>query len=359
MRLFAEIIFSLLVLSLGAATLPAADDIQFERVFGPELPGKYKHPANFTQLSNGDLYLVYYGGAGEYEQDTAVYGARKPAGCCYWTCPEVIADTPFRSDGNGVIWEAPDHVVWLFYVVRYGETWSDSMIKFKVSYDGARTWTESDMLSFNRGDMVRGRPILLNDGDYLLPVYNETGKDREVVGPDTASFFIRYVVKEKKWVPTNHVKSRLGNLQPSVVQIDDNYLIAYCRRGGDYKGKDDSWLVRTESRDGGRTWAPGTESKFPNPNAATDFIKLKNGHLLLVYNNDKLERMPLDVSISVDNDKSYPYHRVILNNPGNTAAYPAALQTQDGMIHLIYTSDHRSIIHHAWFDESAILNPAK
>jgi len=54
-----------------------APDIRVERVFGPETPtGPYKHPACITELTNGDLYLVYYGGADEYAIDTGVFGAR-------------------------------------------------------------------------------------------------------------------------------------------------------------------------------------------------------------------------------------------------------------------------------------------
>jgi len=347
----------LLCCCFALVTFPlyAADEIVFERVFGPELPGKYKHPAAFTELSNGDLYLSFYGGEGEYDPNTAVWGARLPKGTTKWTTPVIIADTPFRSDGNPVVWEDPDQILWLFYNVRYGETWSDTMIKFKISRDEGHTWSDSDNLTFERGTMVRARPILLNNGDYLLGVYKETGNDREVVGSETKSFFLRYVKKEGVWKETNRVKSRVGNLQPSPVQIDDNYLVAYCRRGGDYNDHPDNFLVRTESRDGGWTWSEGTDSGFPNPNAATDFIKLQNGHLLLVYNHSTNDRMPLTVAISTDNDKSYPHSRDILNNPGNTAAYPMAIQTKDEKIHVIYTSDRRSIIHHVTFDESAIL----
>lgn len=338
-------------------TLPsfAADDLVFERVFGPELPGKYKHPAAFTELSNGDLYLAFYGGEGEYDPNTAVWAARLPQGTTQWTTPVIIADTPFRSDGNPVVWEAPDGLVWLFYNVRYGETWSDTLIKFKISRDGGHTWSDSDNLTFERGTMVRARPILLNNGDYLLGVYKETGNDREVVGSETMSFFLRYVKSEGVWKETNRIPSGRGNLQPSPVQIDDNYLVAYCRRGGDYNNSPENKLVRTESRDGGWTWSAGTETDFPNPNSATDFIKLKNGHLLLVYNHSTDDRMPLTVAISTDNDQTYPHRRDILNIPGNTAAYPMAIQTSDGKIHIIYTSDRRSIIHHVTFDESAIL----
>jgi predicted neuraminidase len=348
----------IVLVSLSGIALAQVDgDIVTEKVIGSEFPGKYKHPASFDQLDNGDLYLAYYGGDGEYEDNSKVWGMRKKAGEDSWSTPVVIADTPFRAEGNPVIWQGPDGVVWLFYVQRYGDTWSESRIKGKISQDAGSTWSDSFMVAFEQGMMVRSRPIVLNDGDYLLPIYHETGKDREKVGDDTSSLFLRFDPETKEWSETNKVYSRIGNLQPSVVQIDDNYLIAYSRRGGDYEPTEDGWLVRTESRDGGHTWSPGTESKFPNPNAATDFIKLKNGHLVLIYNDNMNDRTPLTVAISTDNDVTYPYKRNI-GEGETTFAYPVALQADDGKIHVIYTTKERSTIMHAVFDEEAILKSA-
>ncbi|MGE5191267.1 MAG: sialidase family protein [Deltaproteobacteria bacterium] len=347
------------LLAFATSAIAADDDVVIERVIGPEMLTKYKHPASLAELANGDLYIAYYGGSGEYTTDTAVYGSRLPRGAKDWTRPVVIADTPFRTDGNAVVWQAPDGVVWLFYITRYGDTWSDSRIKFKISQDCARTWSDSDMLSFEKGTMVRAAPIVLRNGDYLLPIYHETGDDREKVGADTTSLFLRRDAKTGEWSATNRVKSRIGNLQPAVVQITDDFLVAYSRRGGGYDGQEDGWLVRSESRDGGFTWSEGKDSPFPNPNSAADFIRLQNGHLLLVYNDSKSDRMPLTVSISTDDDKTYAYKRDIVNRKGDTAAYPFAIQTKDGKIHVVYTSASRTVINHAVFDEQAILKAAK
>src|SRR5262249_32678624 len=60
----------ILLLTLPLAAV-AADDITFERVIGPEFPGKYKHPATIEELAGGDLYIAYYGGDGEYAEKTA------------------------------------------------------------------------------------------------------------------------------------------------------------------------------------------------------------------------------------------------------------------------------------------------
>lgn len=349
---FSSVVFAVIVPVIGA------EDIVITRVFGPEQPGPYKHPSCITELDNGDLYLAYYGGSGEYGTDTAVFGARLKKGESEWSAPVVIADTPWESEGNPVVWQAPDGIVWLWYVNRVGDFWSTSRIKAKVSFDGAQTWSDSMMVTYEQGTMVRSHPIVLSDGDYLLPIYHETGEDREFVPPDTVSLFLRFNPRTKKWTETNRVKSRMGNLQPAVVQITDDYLVAYCRRGGGYEGARDGYLVRTESRDGGKTWSEGKDSPFPNPNAAVDFIKLQNGHLLLVYNDSMTDRTPLTVAISVDNDQTYPYKRNIAEG-NNSFAYPTAIQTRDGKIHVVFTSDERTVINHAVFEEDAILGKAR
>lgn len=338
--------------------LPAAGawEISIERVIGPEFPGPYKHPATVTELDNGDLYIAYYGGEGEYEGDTAVYGMRLVKGASKWTKPVIIADTPNRSEGNAAVWQGPDGIVWLFYVTNYGPTWSSARIKYKFSKDGGNTWSDPYMLAFELGTMVRSRPTLLDNGDFLLPVYHETGEDREGTAPDTCSYFLRYTRKDKTWTPTNRIHSEIGNLQASAVQIDANYLVAYLRRGGGFGPMKDGVLYRSESHDGGHTWSRGERTTFKNPNSAADFIKLKNGHLLLVFNdNNEGERMPLTAAISTDNDKTYSHRRDIVNKPGDTAAYPSVIQTKDGKIHVVYTSAERTVIDHLTFEESDII----
>ena len=341
---------------LLCASLHAAG-IHLERLFGPETPtGRYKHPACITGLDDGGLFLVWYGGKGEYANDTSVFGSRYQAG--RWSAPRVVAHDPFRSVGNGVIWQAPDNVLWLFYVVRFGDTWSDSRIAAKISQDRGETWSDSSLIALEAGMMVRNRPIVLAGGDYLLPVYRETGHDTEMVGPESSSLFLRRDRRTGVWKETNRIHSPKGNIQPAPVQIDANYLVSYSRRGGGYGPGTSGYLVRSESHDGGRSWSPGRDSQFRNPNAAVDFLKLRNGHLLLVFNDSMTERTPLTVAVSTDNDKSYPYRRNICEGR-NSFAYPVAIQTRDGKIHVVYTSNQRTVINHAVFDESAITRPSK
>jgi predicted neuraminidase len=333
-----------------------AGDLPVERVLGPEIKtGDYKHPASFDELQNGDLYLAFFSGGGEYsDHAAAVFGSRREKGERQWTPPVKIASNPFHALGNPVVWQAPDGVVWLFYVTRYGTHWADSRIAAKISRDGAHTWSEPFMVAFDAGMMVRARPVVLHSGEYLLPIYHEVGRDTEAVDAQCTSLFLRFDSATKLWLPSARVRSRLGNIQPAAVEVAPNHLIAYCRRGGNYEGRPDGWMVRTESSDGGRTWSEGRDSEFPNPNAAVEFIKLQNGHLLLVFNHSFTNRTPLSVAISTDAGKTFPHRRNIVEGEGDFA-YPTAVQSRDGKIHLVFTSDERTVIRHAVFDETAIV----
>lgn len=82
-------------------------------------------------------------------------------------------------------------------------------------------------------------------------------------------------------------------------------------------------------------------------------MRLRNGHLLLVFNDSHGRRTPLTAAISTDNDRSYERRRNIAEGPGSFA-YPTAIQTADEKIHVVYTSDQRTVIRHAVFDESDI-----
>ena len=350
------ILGALTALLSGQTTKPI---FRTERIFGPETKtGKYKHPASITQLSNGDLYMVYYGGAGEYAVDTGVFASRMARGSKHWSPPKRIAHDPFRSLGNAVIWSAPDKATWLFYVVRYGETWSTSRIQAKISRDNAKTWSDSFMISDREGDMVRGRPIVLSNGSYLLPIYNERGFDKEVVGADSVSTFLMLKPKSSTWVRGGEIHSANGNIQPAVVEIAPGHLIAYCRRGGGYDATTSGFIVRSESKDGGISWKAGENSTFPNPNAAIDLLRLKNGYLVLIYNNSMNERTPLSVTLSRDGGNTWSIKRDIATGPFDFA-YPFATQSSDGSIHIVYTSHERTIINHAVINEAWIMETNK
>ncbi len=341
-----------LILLVGLA---AFAELRTDRLFGPETKtGPYKHPASICVLDNGDLLLVWYGGEGEYANSTSVWSSRLKKGAKEWSAPRKIAQDPLRALGNGVAWQAPDGMVWLFYVVRFGETWGSSRVAVKVSDDRGETWSDSTLLTLDEGWLARGKPIVLASGEWLLPLYHETGTDRDRVPPDTTSVFLLRDPKTKQWKEGGRIRSANGNLQPAPVELSPGHLLAFCRRGGGYGPEEKGFIVRSESRDDGRTWSEGVASEFPNPNSAIELIKLKSGALLLVFNDSMSDRTPLVAALSTDGGRTFP-RRLTLASGKDSFAYPSAAQAGDGTIHVVYTSDNRKAIRLASFKESDLV----
>ncbi len=339
----------------GVALLWPRAEIAVCTAVGPGIPGRYKHAASACELENGDILLVYYSGSGEYGRDTAIYGTRLDRTKNRWSRSRIIADEPHKAEGNPALWRAPDGRLWMFYPVRQGDSWATARLAAKASDDDGATWADASPPTDEAGFMTRARPITLPDGSCLLPVDFNPSTDPEFVSEQSGSLFFRSDRDLQQWEATEIIHSRLGNHQPAVALEgdDDGRLVAYCRRGGDYYGREDGMLVRSQSLDGGATWSGGAETDFPNPNSPADFVQLQSGHLLLAYNDSSFERRPLAVALSTDGDRSYPHRRDIIDGD-LSYSYPCVLQVADGTIYLFFTAGSRSHIKYARFTEQDI-----
>lgn len=98
---------------------------------------------------------------------------------------------------------------------------------------------------------------------------------------------------------------------------------------------------------------------FPNPAeggdevrsyAAISMRKLRNGNIILAWNNQDNARTPLHIARSTDDGKTWSRPLVLESNPGEYS-YPSVFQTSDGKVHVIFTY-RRYSIKHVEFDES-------
>ena len=87
---------------------------------------------------------------------------------------------------------------------------------------------------------------------------------------------------------------------------------------------------------------------LPNPNSGTDAVTLKDGRQLLIYNHKiktkgERGRDILNLAISKDGLKWLPV-MTIENEPSEHGyAYPAIIQTNDGLVHATYTHNRIDI----------------
>mgnify|MGYP003648643097 FL=1 len=103
------------------------------------------------------------------------------------------------------------------------------------------------------------------------------------------------------------------------------------------------------STDNGQTWSPMKATTLPNPNSGTDAVTLADGRQLLIYNHSTKEgkepkgRNMLNLAIS-DDGKNWTPFMTLENEPNESGySYPAIIQSKDGMVHMTYTYDRKTV----------------
>jgi len=127
-----------------------------------------------------------------------------------------------------------------------------------------------------------------------------------------------------------------GGSQPTVIERKDGSLFVMMRHK--------PIIMQTISKDGGKTWSQAVPSVLPNPNAAIAMTRLKNGHVVLVFNNTQSGRSPLNIARSLDDGRTWEKPLTLEPNPGEYS-YPCIIQTSDGRIHISYTYRRYTIKH--------------
>lgn len=287
------------------------------------------HAPTITAFPDGELLAAWYSYNGPHELDgAAIYTARRLPGSETWEPPTLHIDRP-AADGNPVLYSEGDSV-WLFQAVVSGTGWSTAHIEVQRSSNRGATWLSPELIVGPLGANVRFPPIRTRDSELLLPAYNDLVLQALFfVSPNGQDWTLRATVAT---APPHEC------LQPSVVTLSDGRLLAVLRNRGQ------EWLWVTSSADDGRTWATPADSGFPNPGSAAALLRLANGHLVLVYNDSPSARRPLSTTVSADDGATWYPPRLLVDGPGSYA-YPAAIQTPDGLIHIVYSDDRQRIGH--------------
>jgi predicted neuraminidase len=306
------------------------------------------HASTIVETQPGELAAAWFGGTRERNPDVCIYVARHENG--KWQAAVQAADG-VQSDGsrlptwNPVLFQPKDGPLTLFYKV--GPSPSKWWGMVKTSSDGGRTWGDARRLSDGVLGPIKNKPVVLSDGAWLSPSSTEGEGGWQVQ-------FERSTDAGKTWEIIGPVEKgpALEAIQPSILLHRDGQLQALCR-------SKQGVVAQTWSKDGGKTWSPLTAAPLPNPNSGTDAVTLADGRHVIVYNHSghrpheaKGNRWPLDVAIS---DDGLDWRRVVtLETQPNKAgyAYPAVIQSSDGLVHITYTWDRTRIKH-------VVLDPKK
>jgi predicted neuraminidase len=301
------------------------------------------HASTIAEVAPGKLVAAWFGGTRERAPDVGIWVARHEDG--KWT-PGVEVANGVQPDGkrlptwNPVLFATPDAPLMLFYKVGPSpSTWWGMVVQ---SEDGGKTWSKPRRLPDGVLGPIKNKAVRLADGSWLSP--------SSVEGTPTG-WRVQFELSQDKgqtWKVIGPVDkgNNIDAIQPSILFYKDGRLQALCRtRSG--------FIASTWSKDQGKTWSPLEKTSLPNPNSGIDAVTLADGRQLLVYNNSapppdrptKGVRYPIDIAISSDG-VDWKHVAVLDSEPrGSGYAYPAVIQTSDGLVHITYTWDRKLIKH--------------
>ena len=334
---------SALMMAASVALRAQHPAVQSAEYLNDHAPYPQCHASTIAEVSPGHLVAAWFGGTRESAPDVGIWVTRFESG--RWSEPVEVANG-VQPDGtrhptwNPVLFAAPGQMLRLFYKVGPSPRAWWGMVR--SSPDGGRTWTEATRLPAPLLGPIKNKPVVLADGTWLSPSSTEdsptgwrahversrdAGRTWEFVGP----------IDKGSW--------NLEAIQGSILFHRDGRLQSVGRtRSGVVAG--------TWSADGGRTWSPLEPLGLPNPNAGTDAITLRDGRHLIVYNDAAPlpgsrggRRYPLVIALSNDG-VCWNKAAVIEDEPRPDGyAYPAVIQTTDGLVHITYTWNRQRIKH--------------
>ncbi|HLB34820.1 MAG: hypothetical protein A3F67_04330 [Verrucomicrobia bacterium RIFCSPHIGHO2_12_FULL_41_10] len=329
-----------------------------EEIIDPDSSYPMAHVASMTELPDGTLAATWYAGSGEVQPDVKIYFALKKKGELLWSESRIIMTREKASHelqryikalGNALIFSEVDGTLRILYVTISMGKWSGSMLNLTSSCDGGITWKRSRRLFlspfFNLSELVKNAPTPLESGGWAIPIYQEfLGKFPELLWlmPEKNS-----VCGENSFLRAS--KSRIAGgcsfFQPSMTAFNSPSAVVFLR---DYMTSGKIW--RTKTVDAGSSWSQPEPTTLPNHDSGLASLRLSNGWLLLAFNDSTTSRDNLRLALSKDEGKTWKRIATIAEEPKSDFSYPYFLQTQDGMIHLLYSWKRRHI-HHVVFNE--------
>jgi predicted neuraminidase len=328
-----------------------------ELIFSPgSTPFASSHASTLVELKGGVLMAAWFGGTDEGNPDVAIWSSRRSSGeSPVWSAPAEVAREPAVPCWNPVLFHTKDGRLWLYY--KFGPSPSTWTAARKYSDDEGKTWSPAEHLPAGLIGPVRARPLVLPDGTIVSGSSTETYHSWAV-------WIERSLDNGKTWTragpmvpPTVATKpgaggdtarnssSRPGSIdwsgttgiiQPSVVSLGGRHLRFFARSTANI-----ARITVADSFDNGITWTAPRPIDVPNPNSGIDAVALKDGRVVLVYNNTTRGRTPLNLAVSNDGEH-FTMFDTLEDGPGEYS-YPAIIQRSDDDLCITYTWNRKSI----------------
>jgi predicted neuraminidase len=289
------------------------------------------HASTIEQTSEGQIVAAWFAGEDEGEDDVGIWVSRLEDGT--WSRPVEVANGVMSVQRrypcwNPVLFQPKEGPLVLFFKVGPNprEWWGE----VTVSRDGGKTWRRQRRLPPEVVGPIKNKPVQLADGRILCP------SSHEHEGWEAHLEVTRDLRRWEVIGPLNDGED-IGVIQPTILVYPGGRLQMLCRT------RRERFVAQAWSEDGGRTWGQFHATDLPNPSSGIDGVTLSDGRQLLVFNNTKRGRTPLNIAVSRDG-KAWDVVLTLEKQPGEYS-YPAVIQTSDGLVHTTYTYQRKSIKH--------------
>jgi predicted neuraminidase len=330
---------------LRGAALPGDAAISKAELIYEQASYPQSHASTIVETSAGSLLAAWFGGTYESHPDVRIWLSRYENG--RWTEGVPVADGIQHAakrypTWNPVLFQPNTGPLQLYYKVGPSpETWWGMVM---TSVDDGRTWSKPRRLPEDILGPIKNKPVQLADGTLISPSSIEDPTRGWLVYIEIS----RDVGKTWERVGPLNTKEEFNAIQPSVLTYPDGRLQILCR-------SKEKVVTQTWSTDQGRTWSKMTSTGLNIPNSGSDAVTLADGRQLLVYNHkDGPEssdvrnwgtRWPLNVATSTDG-VTWKLVATLEREPNRHGyAYPAVIQTRDGLVHITYTWNRERIKH--------------
>ncbi len=340
-------LFGIIVGLSGCASSPPEPNASAKAILSQQLITSatltpQSHASTIVENAQHELVAAWFGGEYERHPDVKIYIAHFRNN--QWSTPVAVADGK-QPDGlslptwNPVLFQPPGGDLILFYKVGPNpREWWGMMMR---SSDGGKTWQTPERLPDGILGPIKNKAIVTSMGTWLAPSSTEDNDEWRL-------HFEMSKDKGRTWSKTEAIDPGpgLNAIQPSAITHADGRLqtLARTKQGV---------IASSWSSDRGQTWSPLYALALPNPNSGTDAVTLQDGRQLLVYNPSahqpntpgKGVRYPLALAISNDG-LSWRDVLTLEDKPiVEGYAYPAVIQSADGLVHITYTVGRVHIKH--------------
>lgn len=233
------------------------------------------------------------------------------------------------------LYDARSNDLLLLYNANRSEIQDDTSIAYRKSTDNGKSWGPAVALDTGFPvDVMVHSGIVMSNGEWLVPFhYDRSGQPNPftVLNADFVASVVTSADRGATWhrfgsieVPNlwKHPNATNWAVEAGVAETRGQLVMILRTRAG--------YLYRAASSDLGRTWTKAEPLLFSNPDSKHTVIALKNGNLVLLWNNTQSNptRYPLMASLSRDGGLTWP-STITVDDTNVQMDYPAAIQVGD------------------------------